>query len=157
MIPIFQTKFGYGEGNCAHACIASIFELPLKLVDFEVADWDEIQAWTALNFPELTVGEIDLAFNVEEKSNGRWAYEVPNTWEPPTGAYWMASVNSRNLQRPESDPYYPMPALHAIVMKGRQIAHDPNPNNPYMIGGSPERVVMQTFWTKKTPRSRDRT
>jgi hypothetical protein len=32
MIPVKQTKFGYGHGNCFEACVASILEIPLEEV-----------------------------------------------------------------------------------------------------------------------------
>lgn len=33
MIPVYQTAYGYGKGNCLAACVASITEIPFELVD----------------------------------------------------------------------------------------------------------------------------
>jgi hypothetical protein len=148
MKPVFQTKFDWGQGNCAHACIASIFELPLEEVDATLKDSyaQTIIDWTKQHLPHLEFHNRDLAYNYQVTKNEKWTYDVPKEWNPPTDEYWMAAVESRGLKRPDDDPYYPLPALHAVVMHGRELVHDPNPK----YQGLPlTPMVMQSWWTLK--------
>ena len=40
MIPVDQTRFGWPDGNCMAAAVASVFELPLEAVpDLARPDW----------------------------------------------------------------------------------------------------------------------
>jgi hypothetical protein len=157
MIPVFQNKFGFGEGNCAWACLASVFELSLDSMPTEPPypqDWFD---WTQENVPHLVYTNKDLAYDYELRGSfpktkdfgtKRWTYKVNLQWEPPdasaTGGYWIATVPSQRLKRPVEDPYYPLPALHAVVMLDRECVHDPNPHNT--LDPSPL-VIQQTWWT----------
>jgi hypothetical protein len=76
----------------------------------------------------------------------RWTYDLPETWEPPVDYHWLASIYSPRLKRPVEDPYYPLPALHMVVMKGPVMVHDPNPDYADQVPYEPT-VVMQTWWT----------
>lgn len=61
MIPVDQDRFGTEEGNCLHACIASLLELPLSVVDFPLAvqgnwvrpmqDWLSERGWCYTETP----------------------------------------------------------------------------------------------------------
>jgi hypothetical protein len=158
MIPVFQDSFGFGNGNCAWACIASIFELSIEDVqDGGPPTDDDLVRWTRKHFPALAYQILDLGYDYDVVhgypdckgvGTGRWTYKVRETWEPPdasvTDGYWMATVPSQTLKRPIKDPYYPMPALHAVVMKGRECVHNPNPKN--FLDPNPQ-VIMQSWWT----------
>ncbi len=119
--------------------MASIFEIEeadLKLYDFLAPDKDDTRKWTELVHPELEFHDEDCAYDFElidaDLAWGgdpqRWTYKVPDSFEAPTARFWIASVFSPGLTRPTTDPYYPMPALHAVVMRGKKLVHDPNPN-----------------------------
>lgn len=165
MKPVFQDTFGHGNGNCAWACVASIFELSLPEAQgvFGPPDESELRIWTRMKLPDMTFHSIDLGYDYEVVDGypdcegvgtGRWTYKVAADWEPPdasaTGGYWMATIPSQKLVRPVEDPYYPMFALHAVVMFGRLCVHDPNPNN--RPDPSPL-VVDQHWWTNGAPES----
>jgi hypothetical protein len=155
VIPVYQDRFGFGQGNCAWACLASIFERPIEdFHDRGIAYFEEICAWTKAEYPFLRYNERDLGFNWRmegeyavhpEWGTQRHAYDIPDTFEPPVEGYWKATIFSPGLTRPEDDPYYPMPGLHAVVFKGDELVHDPNPN--YALGSYEPRVVRLGWWT----------
>jgi len=160
LIPVNQTKFGYGQGNCAAACIASIFERDIENIDLVHAYNSDIMKWTRDNRPDLDYHNIDLAQNFravdgfpecEFYGTQRYTYDLPDSWQPPTLGFWMASVYSPGLKRPVEDAYYPLPGLHAVVFQGDKLAHDPNPayadlpNDRY-----DDQMVMMTWWEKAT-------
>lgn len=159
MKPVYQDRFGLGQGNCAWACVASLFEISLDDLRFPPPTDDNLREWTNLNMPDTEFHYRDLGFNyrvvegypdVEGVGTGRWAYDLPDEWDPPAADYWLASVNSLGLKRPVEDSYYPMPALHMVVMRGRDLVHDPNPKYAARMPYTPT-VVAQSWWTKKTP------
>jgi hypothetical protein len=115
----------------------------------------DLAKWTSDTFDSIEYHYSDLAHNfrvvegfpdVEGVGTGRWAYDLPEVWEPPTEDYWMASVCSLGLKRPVEDPYYPMPALHAVVMRGASLVHDPNAAYADRVPYEPT-VVAQSWWT----------
>jgi hypothetical protein len=151
VIPVHQQHFGWGAGDCAWAVLASIFEEPLESFAYDrlmaPSDADLIKL-TEQRWPHLRYIDMDLCKDyrvvedagpdVEGIGTGRWAYEVPDPEHllPPiadaTGGYYLGSLHSQKLMCPPENPYYGMPGLHAVVMKDRTVAHDPNPNNdPY--------------------------
>lgn len=141
--------------------MASIFEHPIERYhDCEPGATDEkVKQWTEHGLPGWEYHSRDLAYNfrVEEGypdcpgvGAGRWAYDLPDDYEPPPVEFWIATVYSPALKRPVEDSYYPMPALHACVFKGKELAHDPNPayaNYP------PERTVVMLNWFTKNAKS----
>jgi hypothetical protein len=154
---VYQDKFGHGEGNCAWACVASIFDLDIEAVRYPAGpSLDDLRLWTKNHYPALTLHGRDLGFNyrivrggykrVPRVGTGRWTYDIPVTWTAPTPGYWLASIFSLKLKRPIEDPYYPMPNLHMVVMKGRELVHDPHPSYAELVPYQPT-VVMQTWWT----------
>jgi hypothetical protein len=152
---VYQDRFGYGEGNCAWACVATLFGVGLDRLRLPPPSDSELMAWSKGAAPMLEFHNRDLATNyrieegyedVEGVGTGRWAYDVPDEWEPPVPGFWLASVNSPGLKRPVEDPYYPMPALHMVVMCGRDMYHDPNPRYADLVPYEPT-VVGQTWWT----------
>lgn len=152
MKPVFQDRKGFGQGNCVWACIASIFEIPLDTLRYPPPFTEDVLAWTKEHYPALEFHNVDLGFDYRlrdvpgiPEGEQRWHYRLRRKWEPPTDDYWIASVDSQGLMRPVEDPYYPMPALHAVVMKGRDLVHDPN--DSYPLGSYKPKVVMQSWWS----------
>lgn len=152
---VSQDRFGNGEGNCVWACVATLFGLPLDRLRLPPPCAQELLDWTKENAPTLEFHDVDLARNyrieegfpdVEGVGTGRWAYDVPDEWEPPVQGFWIAGVESLGLKRTVEDPYYPMPALHAVVMHGRTMFHDPNPKYADRVPYEP-RVVTMEWWT----------
>lgn len=157
MIPVYQHSFGYGKGSCAWACVASIFEVSIESLKIDKimppTDTD-LAKFTACRWPAIQFHYEDLACDYElidgpsvpeHPHPKRWSYAAPETFEPPPVEFWMATVFSPGLKRPVGDPYYPMPALHAVVMQGDKLAHDPNPNYTHSELYSP--VVAKSWWT----------
>lgn len=159
MKPVYQRHLTWGAGDCAWACLASIFEEPLDSFCYdrlEALDAGDLAKLTECRWPHLRFYEEDCCYDFElvdaDPAWGgdpqRWTYKVPKTFEPPTDGYWMASVASPRLKRPTEDPYYPMPALHAVVFKGDQLVHDPNPN--YNV--EYDRIHMKSWWEERKAR-----
>lgn len=155
MRPVYQNRFGYGAGNCAWACVASLFELELDSLPAKPPAALDMLEWSKEALPHLKFNNRDLGYNyrieegypdAEGVGTGRWTYDLPDAWDPPTDGYWLASVNSLGLKRPVEDPYYPRPALHMVVMHGRRLVHDPNPRYAVLLPYRPV-VVEQTWWT----------
>jgi len=65
MKEVFQTKFGYPDGNCHAACLASIFELEIETIpNFGVGpSWYE--KFTLWCIAKLGVQPIDIQINDE--------------------------------------------------------------------------------------------
>lgn len=152
---VYQDRFGNGEGNCVWACVATLFGLPLEQLRLPPPAAPELLDWTKENTPALAFHNVDLATNfrlidgykdVKGVGPSRWAYDIPDTWEPPVRGFWIAGVNSLGLKRTEEDPYFPMPALHAVVMLGREMYHDPNPSYADRVPYEPT-VVDKSWWT----------
>lgn len=152
MRKVYQDRFGYGEGNCAWACISTLFDIPLDDLRHPPPCAEDLLRWTQEYMPHLEYHHIDLGRNfrlvegydyVEGVGTERWTYDLPDAWDPPVEGYWLASINSLGLKRPVEDPYYPMPALHMVVMRGRELFHDPNAQ----YADYEPTVVMQTWWT----------
>lgn len=156
MIPVYQTRFGWGEGDCFWACLASIFEEPLesfhygKLLapnDPDIAKLSECR-WPRLKFHFDDLGRnyrlVDGPSVPGHPHPQRWKYDPPAEWDAPTLGYWIASVFSQKLRHPIESPYYGMPGLHAVIMHGRHVVHDPNPHNVPYESVSP---IMRTWWT----------
>lgn len=154
MQKVFQDSFEFGKGNCVWACVASLFDLDLDDLRFPPPSDGELMAWSKRELPHLTFNNVDYGHNYRVVDGypdcpgvgtGRWTYDLRPEDERinPTTEFWLASVNSLRLKRPVCDSYYPMPALHMVVMRGNEIWHDPNPKNPRKYEPT---VVMATWW-----------
>lgn len=159
MIPVYQDTFGHQEGNCAWACIASIFELCLDDLRGERSgptDYN-LRVWTEENLPDHEYHYVDRARNYhlvpgpsvpEHPYPERWCYDVPEgPFLPPEPEYWIGVIFSLEITRPPEDPYYPMPGLHAVVMRGIEMVHDPHPRNPWPRPTPP--IVAMSWWTTR--------
>ncbi len=110
MKPVDQDRFGTDEGNCLHACIASLLELPLTDVDFPLAvqgNWVRpMQDWLAARG----------FFYSETPAKG-----VPYFWLP--GPLCILCGPS---------PRLPTPFQHAVVGRvngyAHEVVHDPHPS-----------------------------
>lgn len=102
MIPVMQTKFGAGVGNCWEACIASILEIAIEDVpdfpkddqDAATAEWLDTQGYYFANFKDVR-NDITLS----------------------PGLLYIVGGKSPRFQ-----------CLHAVVFRGREMVHDPHPD-----------------------------
>lgn len=104
MKPTDQTVFGYPDGNCLPACLASILEVPLEEIPhFGDEGWFE-------------------RFNDWLRPQGLYAYLVAwAEWWAPEGIYILSGLSPR--AEAEGKEY-----LHAVVARGWEIIHDPHPS-----------------------------
>ena len=102
MKKVYQTKFGYPDGNCLAACLASIFELDIDdIPDFGVrSDW--YKKFTQWCIEKLDLWPIDIDAN-------NCAFE-------PKGFY-IINGESKNGD-----------FWHSVVGKNGEIMHDPHPD-----------------------------
>ena len=113
MIPIDQTIFGFTEGNCYAACLASILELPLKGVpNFCAAKdaWpDNAHQWLldCFGFSVITILYNDFAKNYYKDT-----YAI------------LGGQSPRGQSRNEG---------HACVWINGRIIHDPHPSKDGLI------------------------
>jgi hypothetical protein len=113
MKPVDQTTFGVPGGNCFSACVASLLELPIEEVPHFGSDdtwWATFQAWL--------------------KPRGLYAvlFKVDSDEQRPPGFHVVSGRSPRH------------DALHAVVGKGAEIAHDPHPSRDGLV--SIEDVVL---------------
>lgn len=99
MICVDQTVFGFPQGNCLAACVASLLHVPLESIpDFSRMEWlDELRRWAEPH------GFYPLCFSLD------------TNWRPP-GLYILGG------QSPRGD------FLHAVIARGSDIVHDPHPS-----------------------------
>ena len=146
------------RGNCVAACIASIFEMDIEVVDTELQDGpsaSDVAEWTNNNCPGLEYRSIDLVpfeswEQCDDEDGERWTHGWPdeNKWLDyvPTLGYWMASVVSpRGLLA--HGPLRGMPVTHAVVMKGSAVVWDPHPKRAMGTGV----VYALNWWVAKDP------
>lgn len=112
MIPVDQTVFGDGKGNCFAACVASLLhkqvaDVPNFCVEHSDADWYlHFAKWLQSNgFGPLTFAMPDEAAVAHHLN---WA----RTFAP--GVPWIAGGDTPR-------------GKHAVIYVGGELAHDPNP------------------------------
>jgi hypothetical protein len=113
---------------------------------------DDIAEWTSKNLPGMYYHSRDLCTNYRmDDETGKWSYDYPtDSLVPPVAGFWMAAIPSPGLKLPPEDPYYPMPALHAVVFKGSRLYHDPNPKyKGHWVNKFP--VVLRLNWWSDKP------
>ena len=108
MIPVYQTDFGCGRGNCLQACIASILELPLEDVPhFSLEEeWREARDNFLKQF-DLYMIEVD-AEACRKIGHHLYGYHIiagPAPGQPYDGLW------------------------HAVVGYNGEIVHDPHPKS----------------------------
>ncbi len=122
MVPVLQTEFVRGRGNCVAACVASIFNLPLAEVpNFRLAEdqWVALQEWLG--------GQKLCAI--------RFPAEADCLWPVPNGVHCILTGNSPRHEG----------LSHAVVgfIKGREwhLVHDPHPKGGG-LKGAPQWVTF---------------
>lgn len=147
------------SGNCFPACVASIFEVPLKDAPGAHGNVQKVRDWLALNFPGIGLVARD--------------WTEPRDWVHH-GGYWIATVVSsrfrerdchhcttdrRRRSRPEHGFYRREECpycggsghsrgLHAIVMEHARRVWDPHPEADWY---SEPQIVGEVFFTVEDP------
>lgn len=136
MTPVKQNRFGLNvanepsteaPGNCYAACIASILDIPLEHVP------DELEFWK----PGMKPIE---SWRPYEKKLHRWLHdnhkliilEMPLKvvmYNGPLDCFDNYCVLSGPSPRDNK-------VLHAVVASGRNLVHDPHPENKFLAGDS---------------------
>lgn len=130
MLPVKQTRVGFGEGNeppgnCWAACIASIFEVNLEELP------DEAKHWTKGCKPEDSWESHEREVLDWLKEKGYVLVTVRCHQLFVNGQGWRFNDCYNIL----SGPSPRNPALqHAVVGKGNKIVHDPHPSNDGLAG-----------------------
>lgn len=118
MQPVFQSKFGgrssplEEQGNCFQACLASIFDLPLEDA-FDIIHYDTPEWWDLFN---EWLGRFGLACVYVTMLDGPDG-KKHRPWSESQG-YHIGRVDS---------PRHTDGTMHAVVMKGDEVVHDPFP------------------------------
>ena len=145
MIHVKQTRTFEGvdyRGNCYAACVASIFEVPIEsLPELHGREDAALNPWLDVHFPGITV----VSQSIVPTEGGDWN---------PAGlgmSYWIACVESPRFTEDcryhvaaGGTPHPPFwydrdecphcggtdtrPGFHAVVARGRDVAHDPHPD-----------------------------
>lgn len=115
----------------------------------------EIIDYTKRWMPAWEFVSVDMGYDYElidmpelGKGQARWTYKVKEWEGAPVDGYWFASVPSRTLVRPPENPYYPMKALHYVVMRGEDLVWDPNAANGHERYFGDE-IHGYGFWRRK--------
>jgi hypothetical protein len=116
MKPVFQTRFTEDDGNCFEACLASILELDLDDIPEYTEGNKRMQPYFARLDRELLQGHglRAVAINVGHKTDGDQPDRLPDY--VGEDVYRIASIADT-----EGAGF-----VHAVVMRGRELAHDPN-------------------------------
>ena len=109
MIPVYQTIQDSKHGNCYAACIASILECSLTDVPNFMADGTD-KFSTLLNKWLKNKAFTIISINMHR--------DIPYITESFEEVYSIGTVKSSRFKD----------GLHAVVCKGFDIIHDPNPD-----------------------------
>jgi hypothetical protein len=121
---VFQTEFGE-RGNCFEACLASILELDdVYSVPRNTESNQRVQDYFERLDRRLLHGcglQI-VAINVPDKTEKGKPDRLPD--HVSDDVWWIAHIK----------PADEAPFHHAVVMRGRELAHDPDPKRTYTAG-----------------------
>lgn len=138
MIPVTQTKRGGPDvsleerGDCFDACLASILEVGIRDVPCPHGDgwWDAAQAAVARHGHRIVylMGDATSKERVTATEVGTWLGRV----------HWLAAIPSLNLGTYDDGS----PVLHVVVMRGRDLVHDPSLGERYPLGPLADEVQI---------------
>lgn len=116
MIRIHQTKFGYPDGNCFAACVASIMECDISDVPLQsaVSDIEPLRHW---------LGRFELCEVTFELGDYR-----------PSGLYVLTGLSPRSVVG--------LRAKHCVVARGSEILHDPHPDGGQVLTWDDATVII---------------
>lgn len=149
MRPVEQTEFwapAEGDapekrGNCVAACLASLFEVPIEDCA-GVIYYNQLCEWTKERFPALSVDQVGVGDSWGQTRDPEAYLEWPT--EHFCFGYWMATVWSPRVVDLVGDDGYMEWGLHAVVMRGSDLAWDPFPGADW--SEEPMRFRSCTSW-----------
>lgn len=126
MKKVFQTRISSGDGNCAEACVASIFDLELT----DVPEFGkEEQFWNMIKFFESKGYDL-CHVNLGNGGTTTEHLKAIAQYDGGVNGYFLATVKSRTLD-----------GTHCIIVDANlNVVHDPNPNQK-CIGLPPEEIL----------------
>lgn len=110
MKPVMQTRFGAG-GNCLAACIASLLECDLDLVDFSCADYEH---WERVADDKLEQFGLRMVHVMAPSSEVRVWWPAAKDCVP----FIATGMSPRTAETSK---------LHSVLYVGGFLAHDPHP------------------------------
>ncbi len=110
MTPIEQTILNLKNGDCMRACMASIFELPLKKVT---------------NF--MKAGPDKFSFHLDAWLNKRGLHSFDLTWDSPEDVEWGVVLKDTYVISCGDSPRGKNGEQHACVYYNGKMVHDPWP------------------------------
>lgn len=116
-MPIDQTSFGPGKGNCFSACVASIIELPIEDVPQFMSAGTE---W----FGALSTWCAERGLVVK--------YWPCKAWCETEGDIFLGVPTGLAIMSGES-PRHPG-VLHSVVALDAKLCHDPHPSRQGIVG-----------------------
>ncbi len=121
MIPVFQDRLNFNDGDCFRACTASILEVDVT------------------SLPDFTErGEESFQKKIQEFNNnsGFLMFTLPVVdWKYFKNVHCIAIGSSpRNIEN-----------KHAVVYRNNEMVHDPHPSGSGVVGNP----VSYTFFIKK--------
>jgi hypothetical protein len=119
MKPVMQTRFGFPNGNCYAACVASILEMPIEDMPVIAADEDFNDRWDAW------YAEHGLA---------RVTFRPGADWKPK-GYYVLCGKSPRDIFNGKGER-----VDHATVGLDGNFVHDPNPDGTFLLNGVIEEI-----------------
>lgn len=133
MEPVDQTRFGYPEGNCVVACVASILEVALdELPDLHDVYHEEGRNW----WKALRAGVRRHGW--EAMYLGETYLDGVDPRELAPQGYAVAGGDSPREETVDEDGEN---AGHAVVALDGELVHDPHPSDDF-LGGPVEDWIL---------------
>ena len=120
MKPVDQTIFGYPNGNCFAACVASILEIPIE------------------DTPSIEGKKFESAWDVWFNERGLTFVDVP----AGNGAYIQGFCIATGKSPRGGLTASGRPVLHAVVAQNMALVHDPHPGRAFLDGSPIEFTVI---------------
>lgn len=125
MKPVFQTRFGK-QGNCLAACVASILEVELEVVDFSCSDHPPNNWFDLFNEKLAKIGygllELESRRIGYLPVTGHWIATGPS----PRQDVFHSVVHYSDLNATQASPV-PRTGLNWTPLASRMV-HDPHPS-----------------------------
>lgn len=145
MKPVDQTRFGYPEGNCLMACVASVLEVPLELLPdlWEREKAGDDDWWMILRTALAEHGWEAIYLHPEYVSATN---ESRTSADLAPQGYALAGGPSPRESTVNEDGEN---AGHVVVAEDGQIVHDPHPSRDGL--GGPVRDWIVLIPPRRTP------
>lgn len=137
MEPVDQTKFGYPEGNCVMACVASILEVELEgLPDLYEREKEGDDDWWMTLRHALAEYGWEAVYLHPEYISATDEDRTPADLAPPGLAIACGDSPREDVVNDEGEN-----AGHAVVARDGYLAHDPHPSRDG-LGGPVEDWIL---------------